>query len=394
MARRNFGLDVLRAVAILVVLANHAYIFFFVKTGRATWGGPDTAVSIASVISIEWLFVLSGFLIGAMMVRAFEQAGTWWSRARSFWLRRWFRTLPNYYLFLGINALLVAVGLPEGRFAWRYVVFAQNLVWWNDFTFFYAEAWSLAVDEWFYLAMPVLVGFVLLWRRAGVRAGFVAATVALIVLPTVLRLLADPPRVTAEADMLEDWDVRFRRGVVFHLDATGWGVLGAVTSRWWPRFWQARLGGKAAAGLLLMAFGVLATEQWYWGGALTQWPRLNNAAGLAAMGLGTFLALPWIATLPRLAGRTALAIDRLSMYSYSIYLVHVPLQFVLVAIVDPATRSPATLAALVAAWLALVGLLAAGLHHGFEKPVADLRERFTRKVEAGPFAPAQQQGDV
>jgi peptidoglycan/LPS O-acetylase OafA/YrhL len=311
--RRNFGLDLLRVAAILVVLANHAWRGFFVDTGLEKWGGTGTGLSVASVFSVEWLFVLSGFLIGTMMIRSFERGGSFRERLRSFWLRRWFRTVPNYYLFLAANAALVAAGISSGAFRWRFAVFSQGLLWWPDFTFFFSEAWSLAIDEWFYLVMPLLVSLFLLGRKPTPRA-FWLATLALIVVPVVARLLADPPSVHDGVDRLQDWDVRFRRGVLFHLDATGWGVLGAVTSRWRPAFWQRRKGTKALVGLACTLVGVVLTvELFFVADPVLHFPRLSNAASLTAMGVGAFLMLPWVAALPAWGGWAGAAVDRISL---------------------------------------------------------------------------------
>ncbi|MCB2033267.1 MAG: hypothetical protein KDF57_08070, partial [Ottowia sp.] len=123
--QRNFGLDVLRSLAISAVLMNHAYLGFFVANGLSKWEGWRAALSACAVFSIEWLFVLSGFLIGSMMIRSFETRAGWWASARDFWLRRWFRTIPNYYLFLAINAALAWWGIEEGRFSWSFAAFSQ-----------------------------------------------------------------------------------------------------------------------------------------------------------------------------------------------------------------------------------------------------------------------------
>lgn len=398
--RRTFGLDVLRAAAILVVLANHAYMGILLPTGHATWGGKSTAFSLAAVLSIEWLFVLSGFLIGAMMIRSFERGGTFWARAKSFWLRRWFRTVPNYYLFLLVNVVLVAAGLAEGHFSFLHAFFAQNLVHAEPVPFFFTEAWSLALDEWFYLAMPVLVGLMMLGRKPGpatVRNAFLAATATLILVPTALRYLGEIPHPDGAMDRLQFWDTHYRRLTVMHLDATGWGVLGAVTSRWAPQAWGRSKPGKALLGAALMAFGILTVEGLFWTQAPPAWlwdqaPRLTNAAGLAAMGLGTYLALPWLASIApwqRATARPATRlVDRLSVTSYSIYLVHMPLQYLLMALLPAAAKaSQGLVVASTALWIGVTFAVSALLYRGFEKPIADLRERFTRREDANPFTP-------
>jgi peptidoglycan/LPS O-acetylase OafA/YrhL len=189
-----------------------------------------------------------------------------------------------------------------------------------------------------------------------------------------------------------------RRITLLHLDATGWGVLAAAANRWLPQTWERARAAKAAAGAALMAVGVMSVQAMFGvlpgplGAALTAWPRFPVALSLTCTGLGTFLALPAISRLRAPPPWARRAVERLSNYSYSVYLCHFPVMFLLAELVAPeASDLPlprGTLWALTALWLALVLLVAAGVHHAFEKPVSDLRERFTRKVDASPFGPA------
>lgn len=65
-------MDYLRSLAI-VVLTNHALIGFFYTTSVVAMQGFWVSFTVSAVIAIEWLFVLSGFLIGAMMIRSFDK---------------------------------------------------------------------------------------------------------------------------------------------------------------------------------------------------------------------------------------------------------------------------------------------------------------------------------
>jgi peptidoglycan/LPS O-acetylase OafA/YrhL len=379
---RNFGLDVLRSLAISVVLMNHGYIYFFVGTGLSALSGWHAALSACAVFSIEWLFVLSGFLIGSMMIRSFETRGSWWASARDFWLRRWFRTIPNYYLFLVVNIALVWWGLGEGHFAWSFAVFSQNLAGTETKPLFFSESWSLALDEWFYFLMPLLLGLAGLVLRLERQRLFWVVALTLILAPTVARSV-----VTPSADFFE-WDARIRRITVMHLDATGWGVLAAILSRWHPGWWQRRQGLKALAGGLLTLGAVLAMFHFI----RTDWRgfaggRFNDLALISAPALGVVLILPWLTARAPDAGVARSLSARFGDYSYSIYLCHSPLLIALIhAIKWMGWDMGGIVWWAVLVWLGLVLAVSALVFGNFEKPVSDLRERFTRRVQAGPFS--------
>jgi peptidoglycan/LPS O-acetylase OafA/YrhL len=383
--QRNFGLDVLRSVSITVVLMNHGFLGFFIGSGLSRFEGWAAAASACAVFSIEWLFVLSGFLIGSMMIRSFETRGGLRASARDFWLRRWFRTVPNYYLFLAVNAALVWWGIGEGRFTWSFAVFSQNLASPQQTPLFFAEAWSLALDEWFYFLMPLLVGLAALAPRLQRRQVFWIAALALIVLPTVLRGAVTPP-----AHFFE-WDERIRRVTVMHLDATGWGVLAAIINRWHSDWWRRRQGLKALAGGLLMLGAVAAMFYFIrvdWRGFAGG--RFNDLALITAPALGVVLILPWLSARAPGTGMARRLSALIGDYSYSIYLCHFPLMLTLGYAVRSMGWNMASVVWLVVPlWLALVLLLSALVFHGFEKPISDLRERFTRRVQAGPFSEAR-----
>lgn len=380
-AGRNFGLDLLRTLAIVVVLANHYFIGFHVSPGRVAWQGFASGISASAVLAIEWLFVLSGFLIGAMMIRSFEGRATWWERARDFWLRRWFRTLPNYYLFLLVNASLAAYGIGSGTFDFKFVIFSQNLAWAEKSPLFFGEAWSLASDEWFYLLMPLLLGLAAVMFRSGSRNTFIAVAVFLIAAPTLARWAAGVP-----GDFFA-WDAAIRRVTVFHLDATGWGVLAAIVSRWHPQQWAQHSGAKALAGLALTALGLWMIEVL----VLVGWTdsvgsRLMNVFSLVLPAAGSFLMLPWLTGLVCRSAGINWVVDRVSLYSYSLYLCHFPMIFVVQAwfAVDRQSGVATVLGATVA-WVTLTFALSMLVFRFFERPTSDLRERFTRKVDASPF---------
>src|SRR5229473_167716 len=144
---------------------------------------PGSALAYALVpLRLDWtgvdlFFVLSGFLIGGILLDARESSNYF----RVFYTRRFFRIIPIYAVLLvsaGLIRYLADAGIIGGfneifvgRLPWWYfVTFLQNIgmsihkVWG---TFPLGVTWSLAVEEQFYLTLPLLIRF--LDRRALLR---------------------------------------------------------------------------------------------------------------------------------------------------------------------------------------------------------------------------------
>ncbi|MGO9863113.1 MAG: acyltransferase family protein [Terriglobales bacterium] len=157
------ALDGLRGIAILLVLLCHSvfethtnskFLNNIVAAGQLTWSGVDL------------FFVLSGFLIGGILLDARESPRYF----QTFYVRRAYRILPLYFI---VTALFLVRHLPfrmmPGHFGdvsplaipwWSYVTLTQNfwmaqLGWYGAMAM--AVTWSLAVEEQFYLTIPLLV---------------------------------------------------------------------------------------------------------------------------------------------------------------------------------------------------------------------------------------------
>jgi peptidoglycan/LPS O-acetylase OafA/YrhL len=113
---RNYGLDLLRAAAICLVLISH---FSLVFVGLFD---PNPVVQIAGFLGVELFFVLSGFLIGQILLRT-VLVSPFLSTVKVFWSRRWLRTLPAYYVVITILLVLSAAGLWAPTFDQRFLSF-------------------------------------------------------------------------------------------------------------------------------------------------------------------------------------------------------------------------------------------------------------------------------
>jgi|ERR1700752_925919 len=152
-------LDALRGIAILLVIAWH----YFANAEGVTPGSPlayAQALFRLTWSGVDLFFVLSGFLIGGILLDNRTAANYF----RVFYVRRLYRILPLYGVVLAAFYLLpLGAWLKDGAGPWWiYVTFTQNF--WmaqtGHFTpNFLNVTWSLAIEEQFYLALPLMIRF-------------------------------------------------------------------------------------------------------------------------------------------------------------------------------------------------------------------------------------------
>lgn len=148
---RHFGLDVVRTLAITLVFIGHAATI----SNFISFSSPKFIKELSIPDGVDVFFVLSGFLIGRILLNTNFDS---YKSLTHFWKRRWLRTLPNYFLFLLINLLLLWYGISPGLLSHAvlyYFVFLQNL--YKPVDVFFWESWSLSVEEWFYLLFPLVL---------------------------------------------------------------------------------------------------------------------------------------------------------------------------------------------------------------------------------------------
>jgi peptidoglycan/LPS O-acetylase OafA/YrhL len=153
--QRQPGLDLLRALAIIVVVAYHAALFGFKLPGRADRFGW---------IGVDLFFVLSGYLIGGQLLAPLARDQR--IKLGRFFTRRALRIMPAYFVVLAIYFLLPSWReYPDmAQPLWKFLLSVQNIALHGGTAF--SHAWSLAVEDQFYLALPFLLLF--LYRRPSV----------------------------------------------------------------------------------------------------------------------------------------------------------------------------------------------------------------------------------
>lgn len=344
------GLDLLRAIAIVWVMLFHSWMIGGI-------GGPLQPMVDYGWMGVDLFFVLSGYLIGHQLLEPLSRGEP--LRFGAFYLRRAFRILPVFFAVLALYLLFPGWREAPGmQPAWQFVTFTLNLLIDYQHNQAFSHAWSLCVEEHFYLLFPLLAWW--LARRSS-RALVVGCGVLVVAMGMLLRGYA----VLHGKDWLES--VYYPTWT--RLDGLLAGVLLATIQAYRPHWWagvQRRANTFAVAGLLLVAAAIwLFRDKTGFAASVFGFPLLALAmALLVAAGAGSS---SWLGRW-RIPGAGWIA-----GISYSLYLSH---KLAMHAVHEALPRWPALhgLAAFAAYALAILAT-GALLHYAVERPFLRLRTR-------------------
>jgi len=369
---RNPGLDTLRACAIALVFMYH-YEVFISRAPTFGW------LSEIGWVGVDLFFVLSGYLIANQLFAGMAR-GQPLSLPR-FYARRALRTLPVFWLVLAAFALFPAAmgGRPPPPW-WRFLTFTQNIGLQPGTAF--SHAWSLCVEEQFYLVLPALLalgawvanrhkpGRVALTRAHG--WALMGALVAVGVAARCLLWQAYGRPADGRGDGYMSW-VYF--DTLCRFDEFIPGVAVAMLKNFhrptWDRLmarggWLVAIGALAVATMLTLAYRYYDIPDYGWGFFMTAFGysliALSFAILVAAALSPTSRVLRW-----HVPGA-----DKLALWSYSTYLSHKPPAWFMAQQLKPLGVSDgARLAIITLACIAMGGLL----YRLVEAPFMALRDR-------------------
>ena len=351
---RVFGLDLMRAVAIILVLIVHSNGFLREKYPEFLYfNTPD---------GVEIFFVLSGFLIGGILLREFEKGSkTLFTTVLHFWKRRWFRTIPAYYIVLILNIILAQNNLIQSNaanFNPKFLVFFQNFYTY-DIWFFY-ESWSLAVEEWFYIFLPLLSIMYFAFIK-DLKKAFLLSSLTLVLAPILYRVSIDIGLHHSSAD----WEVLIRKIVICRFDALGIGLIFSYFIHYYEDLFF-----KLRSVLLLAAFALLIF--------LMNYHKDNgfylNVVYLFITPLCFGLCLPFCYFWKKVNLKAFKFIEHVSVISYALYLLHMPIaSFVYLVLKEKLGLTPEL--EYITFWLATL-FIATLFYKYIEKPITDLRDKF------------------
>jgi peptidoglycan/LPS O-acetylase OafA/YrhL len=371
------GLDLVRAVAIAWVMLYHASIL---------WRVPgDTWIVRFGWMGVDLFFVLSGFLIAGQLLRP-------WARGTApdyprFITRRLLRTIPAYLVVLALYFLVP--WLRDGveiQPLWQFLTFTQNLALDPTPRKVFSHAWSLCVEEQFYLVFPLVVAGLAV-RPSATK---VMATIAAVLLfgICIRGYLWVHDVATFSHGNTELNGSSFMRLIYYptwsRLDGLLAGVAAALIQTFRPGWW--RLLTAKANLLSLCGVTGIALSMVFFG---------EQIAGFTATLFGYPLvagsaALLVVAGSNRhsVMGRYAIpGAQPLATGAYSLYLSH---KMVYHAVQElgrhwSAHRQPFELAA----GLLLALLVGSGLYWSVERPFLKLRDRLTKSRSLRAWDPVQ-----
>lgn len=174
---RVFGLDILRAAAILLVLYSHRNLI------SATDRIHQHFIYLCGFWGVELFFVLSGFLIGSQLMKL-SDTNEGFRGYLTFWKKRWARTLPLYFIVLGLYWYYA-----YEQFPWKHVFFLQNSFQITDVDLLtFNQSWSLAIEEYTYLLIPLLLLLIGFFGRMNAKTKTLLIILSIIILSLASRI--------------------------------------------------------------------------------------------------------------------------------------------------------------------------------------------------------------
>ena len=199
---RYHFIDLLRFLAAITVSITHLIVHI---------KGPSLNFEIISSMSVEIFFIISGFVLPTNYKLVKNKN---FYNYKIFLIRRWYRTIPLYILSLLLTSIIL--GKLFSIDFLKYLLFIQNLLFLSISNEYFSIAWSLSVEEWFYIIFPLFLILILRNFSHDKNNYIVIGSIVFITIITICRIYFSD---------LEQWGSNVRRIVIFRLDAIVYGFL-------------------------------------------------------------------------------------------------------------------------------------------------------------------------
>ncbi|ESU29263.1 acyltransferase family protein [Flavobacterium limnosediminis JC2902] len=319
---------------------------------------------------VELFFVLSGFLIGKILYKSYVEQDFTLQSVFCFLKRRWFRTLPNYFLVLLLNVVIAfIIGLSLTDIGY-YLFFLQNFA--TTMKPFFPESWSLSVEEFAYMFMPLallLSSFLIKHKNKSKR--FISVVLILILMFFINKVIY---QLTSSNTTLEQWNLSLKEVVVYRIDSILIGVVAAWVSLNFSEFWKKHTVLFVSIGCVFI--GLMYVGVGYFRILIDSYPFFWNVLYLPVTSITFVFFLPFLSQWENAPKWIVRPVTFVSLVSYSVYLLHYSIVLQLMKyFLDTPRFTMMQLHGFTFGYLVLTFFLSFLLYKYFEKPMMNLRDR-------------------
>ena len=363
--KRNVGLDLARTIAILLVLFAHTR---WISDHYPTV--IDYAMRLSGTIGVEVFFIISGFLIGKIILREVQKPDFSFSSIKTFLFRRWFRTFPNYYLLLGVNIIVwysIYGELPQKLY--KYFFYIQNVT--DTSLPFYRVSWSLAVEQFSYILGPFLLyGLIRLFPKKNRESFFLYVTIFIILCFTATKVWFYYSETLTD---IVDWNESIRKVLIYRLDVVYYGFLLRYFYNKYNTWLMDHKGQILMSGLILIT--VLHIFRVPLGLTVGESPAFMIIFYLPLNSIAIACLIPYLDNMEITSKVAVKFLTTISLISYSLYLLHYTIILHTLKEIFPSEELRGlSLWAYTFLYWGITIVLSYLLYVYFEKPLTDLRD--------------------
>jgi peptidoglycan/LPS O-acetylase OafA/YrhL len=362
-----YGLDHLRALAILLVWVFHYQ--------GGTFKHPEWSTAFsAGWTGVDLFYVLSGFLISSQLFAQIKKGGS--ISLREFYIKRFFRIIPIYVLVVAIYFLFPFFREKEALPPlWKFLTFTQNLGLNRVTQGTFSHAWSLCVEEHFYLFLPITL-LILQYTNKFKNAWWLL--LVFFMGGFIIRLYSWHYLYLPKSGLdngVDYWAMYLYYPTYGRLDGLLSGVAIAAVYQFLPKTWEriSRYGNQLIlVSILFLAFAfVYLSELYTYSASIIGFPFISIAFGLMVAG-----ALSPSCFLYKWKSNTTTLIATLS---YGIYLTHKGIIHIVQEVFSQwgIEKDGSMMLVISLIFCVLVAWL---LHLVIEKPFMKMREQFLKPV--------------
>tara|TARA_B110000971_G_scaffold201460_1_gene220363 strand:+ start:1463 stop:2464 length:1002 start_codon:yes stop_codon:yes gene_type:complete len=196
-------LDIYRYFAALIVSVSHFVIY----------SNKSDYFEFTSILGVELFFVLSGFVLAPQLIKLEKSSK---KNFKVFLFRRWIRTIPPYILALICAAIFFGYGDVLNFF--KFLTYTQNILRDDSAPNFFNVAWSLSVEEWFYVLLPITI--LIATKIKNLKLNTLGICIITILFLNLFRFYYNGDEI--------NWGEDIRRSVILRLDSLCFGVVAYI----------------------------------------------------------------------------------------------------------------------------------------------------------------------